>query len=61
MLFRQKPYKSLIASHIKPCVDCLKEHNEEEAYDVDNGLLLSPTVDSYFDKKIFRLEMMEVF
>jgi len=47
----KKPYKSLIASHIKPCVDCLKEHNEEEAYDVDNGLLLSPTVDSYFDKK----------
>ncbi len=47
----KKPYKSLIASHIKPCVDCLKEHREEQAYDVDNGLLLSPTVDSYFDKK----------
>lgn len=47
----KKPYKSLIASHIKPCVDCLKEDNEEEAYDVDNGLLLSPTADSYFDKK----------
>lgn len=47
----KKPYKSLIASHIKPCVDCLKEHKENEAYDVDNGLLLSPTVDSYFDKK----------
>ena len=47
----KKPYKSLIASHIKPCVDCLKEDNKEEAYDVDNGLLLSPTVDSYFDKK----------
>lgn len=47
----KKPYKSLIASHIKPCVDCLREHNEEEAYDVDNGLLLSPTADSYFDKK----------
>ena len=47
----KKPYKSLIASHIKPCIDCLKEHREDEAYDVDNGLLLSPTVDSYFDKK----------
>lgn len=47
----KKPYKSLIASHIKPCVDCLKEGKEEEAYDVNNGLLLSPTVDSYFDKK----------
>ena len=47
----KKPYKSLIASHIKPCIDCLKEHREDQAYDVDNGLLLSPTVDSYFDKK----------
>ena len=47
----KKAYKSLIASHIKPCVDCLREHNENEAYDVNNGLLLSPTVDSYFDKK----------
>lgn len=47
----KKPYKSLIASHIKPCVDCLKENREDQAYDVNNGLLLSPTVDSYFDKK----------
>lgn len=47
----KKPYKSLIASHIKPCADCLKEHREDQAYDVNNGLLLSPTVDSYFDKK----------
>lgn len=46
----KKAYKSLIASHIKPCADCLKENREDEAYDVDNGLLLSPTVDSYFDK-----------
>lgn len=47
----KKPYKSLIASHIKPCADCLREGREDQAYDVDNGLLLSPTVDSYFDKK----------
>lgn len=47
----KKPYKSLIASHIKPCKDCLKEGREDQAYDVNNGLLLSPTVDSYFDKK----------
>lgn len=44
-------YKSLIASHIKPCVDCLKEHREDQAYDVNNGLLLNPLIDSYFDKK----------
>ncbi len=47
----KKPYKSLIASHIKPCLDCLREKREDQAYDVNNGLLLSPTVDSYFDKK----------
>lgn len=47
----KKPYKSLIASHIKPCIDCLKEQREDQAYDVNNGLLLSPTADSYFDKK----------
>lgn len=47
----KKPYISLIASHIKPCVDCLKQHREDQAYDVNNGLLLSPTADSYFDKK----------
>lgn len=47
----KKAYRSLIASHIKPCIDCLREHNEFEAYDVNNGLLLSPTIDSYFDKK----------
>lgn len=48
--FDKKAYKSLIASHIKPLMDCLKENKEDEAYDVNNGLLLSPTVDSYFDK-----------
>lgn len=47
----KKPYRSLIASHIKPCIDCLKEGREDQAYDVNNGLLLSPTADSYFDKK----------
>ncbi len=47
----KKPYKSLIASHIKPLVDCLREGREDQAYDAENGLLLDPTVDSYFDKK----------
>lgn len=47
----KRPYKFLIASHIKPCVDCLKEDREDQAYDINNGLLLSPTVDSYFDKR----------
>ena len=46
----KRPYKSLIASHIKECAVCLREHREDQAYDVNNGLLLSPTVDSYFDK-----------
>lgn len=40
-------YPVLIASHIKPFVDS----NENEAYDPNNGLLLSRTIDSLFDLK----------
>ena len=38
-------YPVLIASHIKPFIHC----DEMEAYDPDNGLLLSRTLDSLFD------------
>lgn len=44
------PYQVLVASHIKACAQCLREHKENQAYDVNNGLLLSPNMDSYFDK-----------
>lgn len=44
------PWKGLVASHIKPLSDCLKEQKALEAYDKDNGLLLSPSIDAYFDK-----------
>lgn len=40
-------YPVLIASHIKPFSDS----DENEAYDPDNGLLLSRTIDSLFDLK----------
>lgn len=40
-------YPVLIASHIKPFIDS----NEDEAYDPNNGLLLSRTIDSLFDLK----------
>lgn len=40
-------YPVLIASHIKPFI----ESNEMEAYDPNNGLLLSRTIDSLFDLK----------
>lgn len=40
-------YPVLIASHIKPFI----LSNENEAYDPNNGLLLSRTVDSLFDLK----------
>lgn len=40
-------YPVLIASHIKPFI----ESNETEAYDPNNGLLLSRTIDSLFDLK----------
>ena len=42
--------KGLVASHIKPSEVCLKEGKPEEAYDYNNGLLLQPNVDAYFDK-----------
>ena len=48
--FDKKPHKVLIASHIKPYKHCMKEGKEEEAYDPENGFLLSQEVDSYFDK-----------
>ncbi|HET8828949.1 MAG TPA: HNH endonuclease [Pelobium sp.] len=40
-------YPVLIASHIKPFI----ESNEIEAYDPNNGLLLSRTIDTLFDLK----------
>lgn len=43
-------YTVLVASHIKGCARCLKEKRENQAYDVNNGLLLSRNIDSYFDK-----------
>lgn len=45
-------YPVLIASHIKPFIDS----NEIEAYDPDNGLLLSRTIDSLFDLKYISFE-----
>ena len=39
-------YPSLIASHIKPYI----QSNENEAYDPDNGLLLSRNLDALFDQ-----------
>lgn len=46
----KKPFKGLRDSHIKPKQLCVDEGNEEQAYDVNNGLLLSPNTDQYFDK-----------
>ncbi len=40
-------YPVLIASHIKPFI----KSTEDEAYDPNNGLLLSRTIDSLFDLK----------
>ena len=49
-MFDKKPYDKLIASHIKPFKDCMKQGKENEAYDPENGLLLNTVIDSYFDK-----------
>lgn len=42
----ERKYPKLIASHIKPFIAA----KLEEEYDKDNGLLLSPNLDSLFDK-----------
>lgn len=44
-VFEKYSYPVLIASHIKP----FRFSNESEAYDVNNGLLLSKNLDSLFD------------
>lgn len=44
------PWKGLVASHIKPLSTCIKQQKMQEAYDKNNGLLLSPNLDAYFDK-----------
>ncbi len=44
-MVEQLPYPVLIASHIKPFI----KSSFTEAYDVNNGLLLSKNIDSLFD------------
>lgn len=43
--YENKSYPVLIASHIKPYVEC----EENEKFDADNGLLLSKNIDNLFD------------
>ena len=47
---QKKELKGLVHSHIKDSIICLSEGNIDEAYDYNNGLLLSTQVDAYFDK-----------
>ncbi|MBQ8633615.1 MAG: HNH endonuclease [Lachnospiraceae bacterium] len=44
------PWKALVASHIVAFNDCEGYGHKEWEYDGDNGLLLSPNIDAYFDK-----------
>ena len=46
----KKEYKGLVCSHIKDSAVCLGEGKLDEAYDYNNGLLLSQNIDAYFDK-----------
>ena len=46
-MLEKLPYPVLVASHIKPFI----LSDETEAYDPNNGLLLSRTLDSLFDLK----------
>ncbi len=45
-MVENRSYPVLIASHIKPFAKC---DNDNEAYDVNNGILLSKNMDSLFD------------
>lgn len=45
-------YPVLVASHIKPFI----QSNDNEAYDPNNGLLLSRTLDSLFDLKFISFD-----
>ncbi|MFT5214774.1 MAG: putative restriction endonuclease [Patiriisocius sp.] len=42
----------LISSHIKP----FKDSNSNEKYDIENGILLSPNLDSLFDRNLISFE-----
>lgn len=46
----KREYKGLVCSHIKDSAVCLNEGKIDEAYDYNNGLLLSQNIDAYFDK-----------
>ena len=46
----KREYKGLVCSHIKDLKVCLDEGRIDEAYDYNNGLLLSQNIDAYFDK-----------
>jgi hypothetical protein len=46
----KKPYKGLIASHIKPYKLCVMEGDQNAEYNVNNGILISSNIDAFFDK-----------
>ncbi len=52
----KKPYKGLIASHIKPYKICVLEGDVASQFSVDNGLLLSKAIDDYFDKLLLTFD-----
>ena len=51
-----KPYKGLIASHIKPYKICVLENDTEAEFDINNGLLLAKAIDDYFDKLLITFD-----
>lgn len=51
-----KPYKGLIASHIKPYKLCVLDNDVYSEFNTNNGLLLSKTIDDYFDKLLITFD-----
>ncbi|GEM_PF-6093563 len=52
----KKPYKGLIASHIKPYILCVLEGDDASQFDPNNGLLLAKFIDDYFDKLLLTFD-----
>ncbi len=52
----KKPYKGLVGSHIKSFKICKLEGDSASEFDINNGLLLSSTIDNYFDKYLISFD-----
>lgn len=48
--------KFFVASHIKPYAECIKNNEYGDAFDPDNGLILSANIDALFDRHLISID-----